>query len=326
MAYTPEITARAADILASRRLAAATRAEQRREELFASVPALRELENEITALGVMAAKEALAGGSDTASLTESIAQKKKAQLALLVECGFEANALEVEYTCKKCRDSGYLADGSPCECQKRLLSSLALGVINRSSPLELSSFDKFSLEWYCDEARPPRKVSARKNAERVLNVCRRFADEFPAVPRDLLLMGDAGLGKTHLALAVANETLRRGFDVVYCSAAGIFKQIETEYFELGRASDTIARLKSCELLVLDDLGAEFNGPFVVSALYDLVNTRLIARRRTIYTSNLTDDKSITRRYGDKISSRLIGCCAVLPLFGDDIRILRARER
>lgn len=326
MAYTTEITSRAADILSSRRLAAAARAEKCRDELFSSIPALRELEYEISALGVAAAKEALAGGSDINSLSESISQKKQAQRALLVECGFDAKALDVEHFCEKCRDSGYLADGSLCECHKKLLSSLALGVINRSSPLELSSFDNYSLEWYLSEAKPPRKVSARKNAERVLTACRRFADDFPNVPRDLLLMGDAGLGKTHLALAVANETLRRGFDVVYCSAAGIFKQIETEYFEQGRTSDTIERLKSCELLVLDDLGAEFNGPFVVSALYDLVNTRLIARRRTIYTSNLTDDKSITRRYGDKISSRLIGCCTVLPLFGDDIRILRARER
>ena len=77
--------------------------------------------------------------------------------------------------------------------------------------------------------------------------------------------------------------------------------------------------------MLDDLGAEFNGPFVTSALYDIINTRIIERRSTIYTSNIVEESDFMRRYGEKISSRLLGCCAILPFWGEDIRKLKAAQ-
>lgn len=321
MPYSQQISERALETLALRRLRSAELADRRREELFSCVPGLRELENEMVSLGAEAAKLSLAGGEEEQlkAVKTKLGETRSKQRALLKNCGLEEDALESEPFCPLCRDTGYLEGGAVCSCLKKLMSSLALAELNRLSPLELSSFERFSLDYYSDAARPPRSISARENAARVLAACKRFAASFPEVSRDLLLMGDAGLGKTHLALSIARETLGRGCDVLYCSAAGVFKKIEAEHFELPRSAETLERLKTCELLVLDDLGAEFNGPFVSSALYDLINTRLNARRHTVYTSNLTEEREITRRYGEKISSRLVGCCTVLPLFGEDIR-------
>ena len=77
----------------------------------------------------------------------------------------------------------------------------------------------------------------------------------------------------------------------------------------------------CDLLILDDLGSEMTTPFVQSALYQLVNSRLTAEKRTVISSNLTME-DVRRRYSPQITSRLEGEYRVLPFFGEDIRIQR----
>ena len=78
---------------------------------------------------------------------------------------------------------------------------------------------------------------------------------------------------------------------------------------------------NCDLLILDDLGSELSTPFVQSALYTLINTRLTADKRTVISSNLTMDQ-VRARYTPQIASRLEGEYRVLPFYGEDIRLLR----
>ncbi len=61
--------------------------------------------------------------------------------------------------------------------------------------------------------------------------------------------------------------------------------------------------------------------FTQSALYELVNARLVADRRTVISSNLTMPEA-AQRYAPQIASRLDGEFHVLHFFGDDIRLLR----
>ena len=79
------------------------------------------------------------------------------------------------------------------------------------------------------------------------------------------------------------------------------------------------RILSCDLLILDDLGTEMTTSFVVSALYQIVNTRLLERRSTIISTNLTPDQ-IAGRYSPQIASRIEGEYEILPFFGEDIRV------
>ena len=81
------------------------------------------------------------------------------------------------------------------------------------------------------------------------------------------------------------------------------------------------RYLGCDLLILDDLGSELTTPFVQSALYTLVNSRLSADRRTVISSNLSMDQ-VRQRYTPQIASRLEGEYRVLPFYGEDIRLLR----
>ena len=80
----------------------------------------------------------------------------------------------------------------------------------------------------------------------------------------------------------------------------------------------------CDLLILDDLGTEMWSPFVQSALYGIVNGRILARRSTIVSTNLKLDE-LEKRYGPQTASRLMGEYQILPFFGADIRRLK-KER
>ena len=79
-----------------------------------------------------------------------------------------------------------------------------------------------------------------------------------------------------------------------------------------------------ELLILDDLGSELTTQFTQSALYELVNTRLVAGLHTVISSNLSMEEA-GRRYTPQIMSRLEGEYHVLHFFGEDIRLLKKKQ-
>jgi DNA replication protein DnaC len=134
-------------------------------------------------------------------------------------------------------------------------------------------------------------------------------------------MGSAGLGKTHLALSIADRLIKKKVDVVYCSCSSIFDKVREEMSDFSHHSDTLERLKYCSLLILDDLGSEYTSNQVRSLLYDVLNSRLSSSLSTIITTNYIEKRQIDTVYGEKISSRLFGNFEYLPFFGDDIRLM-----
>jgi DNA replication protein DnaC len=139
-----------------------------------------------------------------------------------------------------------------------------------------------------------------------------------------LLRGPAGTGKTHLSLAIAGEVAATGRQVIYGSVQRLLRQLEKEHF--GREEgDSLDKLEVCDLLILDDLGTEFATPFYTSTLYDLINTRLLAGRPTVISTNL-NLKQLAERYGVQIASRIGGCFQPLLFAGQDIRQQKLMRR
>ena len=81
---------------------------------------------------------------------------------------------------------------------------------------------------------------------------------------------------------------------------------------------------NCDLLLMDDLGTEMLTSFVQSAFYRIINDRLLSRKKTVLSTNLSLEE-IGRRYGGAVRSRLEGEYQVLFFFGEDIRLLK-RDR
>lgn len=150
--------------------------------------------------------------------------------------------------------------------------------------------------------------------------CKRYAEDFHLPVNGILMIGGTGLGKTHLSLALGSEVIKKGYSVTYGSAPDLFRRVEKEHFDRSVETDTMQLLHDCDLLIIDDLGAEFESKFYLSVLYDLLNTRMNTGRPIVANTNYTMQE-LQARYGGRLVSRLL---TLDPMFfkGDDIRLAK----
>lgn len=209
-----------------------------------------------------------------------------------------------------------------CEClrelcrqeQKKELSTLLS---------DKGSFETFRLDLYPAELDPKLHLSPRELMRIVFDQCRDYALGFSPRSPSLLFSGGPGLGKTFLSAAIARTVADRGFSVAYESAGTVFSEFEREKFN-GEEGLTRKYMDS-DLMILDDLGTELTTQFSQSALYALLNGRLVAERPIIVSTNLTGAE-VKQRYTPQIASRLLGVCELVVFSGTDIRMQKNRMR
>lgn len=311
--------------VALRRQTARANADDARAAAEAAVPALRHAEEEVRVRGVRCAL-AGASGKDRTAAAAALAKAKQDLTALLASSGRPADALEPHFTCKKCQDTGTF-EGHTCICVHKLMQKLRREEIESLSSLSISSFDTMELRYYPNTMDDKLGEPVRSYMGSLLAELRAYAEEFDRSSESLMLFGNAGLGKTHAALAIAGIVLEKDFDVIYVSSPDFFSKLEALHFgaDPGGEEETLLQTAAgADLLILDDLGTEFNSNFFLSTLYSLLNNRLGAHLPTIVTTNITDGALLEKLYTEKISSRL---SAFVPcLFaGQDIRSQKAQE-
>ena len=311
--------------VSARRQMARAAAQDARAEAEAAVPGLRAAEDAVRRCGLRCA---LAGarGADRSAAAAALAEARAARDALLASSGRSPQALEPKFTCALCQDTG-VAGGKTCACVRREMQRLRREEIEAMSSLSVTSFDTMKLSYYPDARDPQSGRSVRQYMAELLADLQDYAAAFDLDSENLMLTGNAGLGKTHAALAVAGAALDKGYDVIYISSPDFFSRVETLHFGSDPAGEKDALLETvtgADLLILDDLGTEFNSSFVISTLYSLLNDRLGRRRPTILTTNITDGALLEKLYTEKVASRI---SAFVPyrFLGDDIRLKKAME-
>ena len=332
MAYDGKIMRRALLRFEEDKQQRQARTRERREGIFGREPRLREIESELSATMSKVIAGALRHGTDPTPVINRLRDEnlslQEEKRRLLAEMNLPADALEERPACVLCDDTGYRG-GAVCRCLKNYYTREQQKDLSRMLDLGSQSFDTFDLEWYPETLLAGKSISYRRHMEEtVLNACQEFAMGFGKRTENLLLCGKPGLGKTHLSAAIAREVSDKGFSVVYDTAAHVFERFENHKFsreEDEAVASDVERILNCDLLILDDLGTEMTTAFVQSALYQIINTRLMERKSTIISSNLSPDK-IAQRYSDQIASRIEGEYQVLVFVGEDIRKLKKQAR
>lgn len=290
--------------------------DNRRSEVYKKIPEYEQLEISLSATmkDIVASLMNKTADTEIERITEKNREIQKRMKELLENSGFPADYLDPIYSCSKCKDTGNTGN-EWCECICRITNEFAAAELNENAPLSRSRFDNFRLEHY-PENDDTKKTSPRKIMEQNLEVCQKFAEDFNGKGNGIFMLGATGLGKTHLSLSIANVVIEKGFCVVYASVPEIIRKLLDE---INKKTDTaMSLILSCDLLILDDLGAENNSDWSVSTLYEIINTRQNHSLPMIINTNLTH-RELTEMYHDRLSSRMMSMKTLLFL-GKDNRV------
>jgi len=325
MKYGKDIVRQADEALAARRLDAQTACEARKEKARAASPRFAEIETEMAkaAAGMTHGVLRREGAAAVWKAKEIITALQAERAELLTACRLPQNTYVVQYSCKRCNDTGVSPDGGPCECYTAELRRQAYRSSVLATALSAQTFDSFDLSHYSDKP-DEKNVSPRMRAEKYLRICTEFVRDFEIPGRGLLLTGPTGLGKTHLSSAIAGELAAQGYGVQYDMAANILRRLEDRRF--GRATDPDPEIYlTCDLLVMDDLGSEYATSVTLSELFTLINTRLITGRKTIISTNYTMSE-LAQNYTQKLASRFLDSYIILQFAGEDLRMKRRQSK
>lgn len=325
MAYDGSIMQRALARYDQDKQRRADELEQRRRMAFTRQPRLAEIDRELRGTMGRIVTSALQKGTDPLPairvLRDENLELQRERAELLTAMGEPIDYLDDKPACPLCGDTGY-RKGQVCDCLKKYYAREQLHELSRLLPLGEATFDSFRFDYYDDAVWPDYGTSPRANMERNFDVCRDYAQQFSKGSGNLLLSGGTGLGKTFLSACIARVVSDGGYSVVYDTAGRIFSRFEEAKFRGDAEGDADAkRCQRCDLLIVDDLGTEMTTSFVQSALYQLVNGRLMEEKATIISTNLAPEELGTR-YGGAVLSRLEGEYEILPFFGEDIRRLK----
>ena len=202
----------------------------------------------------------------------------------------------------------------------------------------------------CDEEKAEReRVERMQRAEQERNVAekvtaagvaRKFVNARTSIPEigdflagfnrhggnGLYISGIVGSGKTHAVSALARALVYEGRSVVLTNTLAMLDSIQATYGCDGDRTGGVGRFAGCDLLILDDMGKESGNGWVLTTMFQVINTRYENMRPIVVTSQYTLPALAKRlgRAGEKesaeaIASRLYEMCGIVTLLGIDHR-------
>jgi len=292
--------------------------QRRRDELREREPELFKLTQERHSIVLSFCSQAVAG-TLTGSPEEALRQLNQRVRSALKQKGYPEDYLEPVYRCKKCRDTGVMGDviKRDCDCLREKLLRRTASVSNMTE-----SFEAFDLNVFPNTVPEGLNVTQREHMRLRRDACEKYANDFPAQqPRDLLIYGQSGLGKSYLLCCVWRRLRERGFDAELISAYDAIRILRDAFF--GR-EDRTDRLFRPQALLIDDLGMEpMMEGVTIEQLFHLINTRRSRGLAMVISTNLTMNE-LKKRYTERIASRLldVSLCRVMRVQGQDVRGLR----
>ncbi|MGG7079522.1 ATP-binding protein [Clostridium sardiniense] len=296
------------------------RLKQRRAEIKSLYPEILDLDNDIHKLSLKLTMTILkkdTSEADIRKIKDEITELRAKKCEQLVSHGYDPEYLNMHYRCKKCQDTGYIGI-EKCNCYKDKLVKLYYKDSELQDLLRDNNFNNFNMELFSSSKENGEKYSPRTNMKNNLDfVMKDFIPNFKHGSDNLLFYGTPGSGKTFLSYCIAKELLDRGFLVVYKTSDELIRCLRDIKFNNNYYLEKL--LLDCDLLIIDDLGSEQLNDFVATELFNLINRKLLKKKRMIISTNLTLS-GIAKHYSERISSRLLGNFRLYKFYSDDIRI------
>ena len=291
------------------------------------IPEISHINREISSLSISTAISRLSNGGSISESGEKIRSLASRKEILLKMHGYKKDDLLPKYECSLCGDTGFLENGQNCPCLNARISDYLYNQSGIKSILEKENFSAFSFKYYSDEPLNEGSTETPLSvAQKAFESARSFIHGFSGSTESLLIMGEAGVGKTFLSNCIAKEIIDEGFLVLYFSSARLFNALADLTFssEHQKSFSGPATPYTADLLIIDDLGTEFMNNFVQSSLFTLLNERLLNGKHTIISTNLSMQE-LKDNYTERIFSRIANNYKIIKLFGDDIRIKKKLE-
>jgi DNA replication protein DnaC len=219
-------------------------------------------------------------------------------------------------------------------CEECFGTGTKLDPVKGAIPCPCRRVDRFKKVWAAARI-PPRyskcsfdtfKSAPGTSQDNALLLAQTLVNDFP-VDRGLLFMGPAGVGKTHLAVAIIRGLIQKGFAGIFCEFGSLLKEIQDSYNPISKSSElkVLAPIYQTDVLVLDELGATIPTDWVRDTMYQIINKRYNDQKLTIFTTNYSDargsdkEQVLEDRIGTRLRSRLYEMCKKVVMDGGDYR-------
>lgn len=168
-----------------------------------------------------------------------------------------------------------------------------------------------------------------------------FAQQYPLVEKGLLLLGNPGVGKTHLVVSVMRQLmLTRSVDCLFCSFPDMLEKLQESYDPVSQLSkaDILDPILHSEVVAIDDLGARRISDWVEDTVTYILNYRYNQKKATLLTTNLPEQsdsgystagriqpgrpritETLQERIGIRVYSRLFEMCERVTIQAGDFR-------
>jgi DNA replication protein DnaC len=239
--------------------------------------------------------------------------------------------------CERCSGTGFeiVTRGGrefaqPCACRRSADGENAATGATRIPP----RYEHCTLATF-----EPGNPSLSLALEKAMAFCSGYPHLGPDEGLGLLFSGDNGVGKTHLAVAVLRELAEaKGARGQFWDFHELIREIKSSYDPETKTTElqVLEPVVAMDVLLLDDLGAWKMTDWMNDTLFYILNSRYMAKRPTIITTNYQDvtreeaiaadalrrREFLVERIGQRLRSRLMEMCLVVRMLGADHRQAR----